>query len=243
VILAWRKCIWRCRESACKVRTWTERVAAVGPRAVLTEPAGVEAVRRVDTDAHAVAAVARDLSVSGATIMRAVDDHGFRWWRTCTPARVTGLGLDETSYLKVTRLAPTRWVTAWPPRSPAAASLRGGMANAPDHETAKTLTALGGVEPDRVSCYGVESNPGFPPCEICAGHSCKELRGVEERGGRVRNAKSVAVDGRIRAHDPPLFAGWLPGRYGHRLLPVCCPMQPGHNLNHLPASSCLIPAA
>ena len=25
VVLLWRKRIWRCRESACKVRTWTER--------------------------------------------------------------------------------------------------------------------------------------------------------------------------------------------------------------------------
>jgi hypothetical protein len=25
VVLCWRKRIWRCREPACKVRTWTER--------------------------------------------------------------------------------------------------------------------------------------------------------------------------------------------------------------------------
>ena len=62
-----------------------------------------------------------------------------------------------------------------------------------------------------------------PLCEICTGHSCKELRGVEDRGRRVRNARSVAVDGRIGAHDPPRFAGGLPDRYEHRLLPVCCP--------------------
>jgi hypothetical protein len=40
VVLVWRKRIWRCREPACRVRTWTERVAAIGPRAVLTERAG-----------------------------------------------------------------------------------------------------------------------------------------------------------------------------------------------------------
>src|SRR5215218_4360556 len=54
------------------VRTWTERVAAIGPRAVLTERARAEACRRVGKDAHAVAAVARDLGVGWATIMRAV---------------------------------------------------------------------------------------------------------------------------------------------------------------------------
>jgi transposase len=40
VVLAWRKRLWRSREPACKVRTWTERVAAVRPRAVLTGRAG-----------------------------------------------------------------------------------------------------------------------------------------------------------------------------------------------------------
>ena len=42
-------------------------------------------------------------------------------------------------------------------------------------------------------------------------------------GKMVRNARSVAVDGRIGGHDPPRFPGGIPGRYGHRLLPVCCP--------------------
>jgi transposase len=112
VVLAWRKRIWRCTERACGVRTWTEQVAAIRPRAVLTERARAEACRRVGKDAHAVAAVARDLGVGWATIMRAVADHG-------TPlvddaarlAGVTALGLDETSFLKATRVAPTRYVT------------------------------------------------------------------------------------------------------------------------------------
>jgi hypothetical protein len=43
----------------------------------------------------------------------------------------------------------------------------------------------------------------------------------------VRNARSVAVDGRIGAHDPPRFAGGLPSRYAHRLLPVCCRRRQG----------------
>jgi zinc-finger of transposase IS204/IS1001/IS1096/IS1165 len=34
VVLAWRKRLWRCREPACKMRTWTEQAAAIGPRAV-----------------------------------------------------------------------------------------------------------------------------------------------------------------------------------------------------------------
>jgi transposase len=112
VVLAWRKRIWRCREPACGVRTWTERAAAIRPRAVLTERARAQACRRVGKDAHAVAAVARDLGVGWATIMRAVADHGIPL--VDDPTRLDGvgrLGLDETTFLKATRLAPTRYVT------------------------------------------------------------------------------------------------------------------------------------
>jgi transposase len=112
VVLCWRKRIWRCREPACGVRTWTEQVPAIRPRAVLTERARAEACRRVGKDAHAVAAVARDLGVGWATVMRAVADHGRPL--VDDPTRLEGiavLGLDETSFLKATRLAPTRYVT------------------------------------------------------------------------------------------------------------------------------------
>jgi transposase len=112
VVLAWRKRLWRCREPACGVRTWTEQTAAIRPRAVLTERARAEACRRVGKDAHAVAAVARDLGVGWATIMRAVHEHGTPLVED--PGRLDGvatLGLDETSFLKATRTEPTRWVT------------------------------------------------------------------------------------------------------------------------------------
>jgi transposase len=112
VILAWRKRIWRCREPACGVRTWTEQRTAIRPRAVLTERARAEACRRVGKDAHAVAAVARDLGVGWSTVMRAVADHGQPL--VDDPARLHGvatLGLDETSFLRATPTAPTRYVT------------------------------------------------------------------------------------------------------------------------------------
>jgi transposase len=112
VVLCWRKRIWRCVEPACGVRTWTEQTVAIRPRAVLTERARTEACRRVGKDAHAVAAVARDLGVGWATVMRAVAEHGRPL--VDDPARrhgVAALGLDETSFLKATRTAPTRYVT------------------------------------------------------------------------------------------------------------------------------------
>jgi hypothetical protein len=68
----------------------------------------------------------------------------------------------------------------------------------------------------------------------------QELRGVEDRGRPMRNARSAAVDGRIGCHDPPRSSGGLPGRYGHRLLPICCPAAPDprdHSLNRPAAPS------
>jgi hypothetical protein len=112
VVLCWRKRIWRCAEPACGVRTWTEQAAAIRPRAVLTQRARAEACRRVGKDAHAVAAVARDLGVGWATIMRAMRDHGSLLLDDPTRLdSVAKLGLDETAFLKATPTAPTRYVT------------------------------------------------------------------------------------------------------------------------------------
>src|SRR4029453_3600352 len=109
VVLLWRKRSWRCREPACGVRTWTERTAAIRPRAVLTERARAEACRRGGKDAPPGAA---GVGVGWATVMRAVADHGRPLVDDPTRLEgVTALGLDETSFLKATRVAPTRYVT------------------------------------------------------------------------------------------------------------------------------------
>jgi transposase len=112
VVLLWHKRLWRCREPACGFRTWTEQTVVIRPRAVLTERARAEACRRVGKDAHAVEAVARDLGVGWATIMRAVHEHGTALVEN--PMRldsVARLGLDAVSFLKATRVAPTRYFT------------------------------------------------------------------------------------------------------------------------------------
>jgi transposase len=112
VVLWWRKRLWRCREPACGVWTWTERAAAIRPRAVLTERARAEACRRVGKDGPRGRRGRPRPGVGWATIMRAVADHGTPL--VDDPTRLDGvaaLGLDETSFLKATRLAPTRWVT------------------------------------------------------------------------------------------------------------------------------------
>src|SRR4029450_5526572 len=53
-----------------------------------------------------------------------------------------------------------------------------------------------------------------------------ELRRVEDRGRPMRNARSVAVDGRICGDVPPRFSGGLPGRYEPRLLPTAARRVP-----------------
>jgi transposase len=78
-------------------------VAAVRPRAVLTQRAGAEACRRIGKDAHAVTAGAHDLGVGWTTVMRAVADHGTQ--PVDDPTRLDGVatpGLDETDFLKAT---------------------------------------------------------------------------------------------------------------------------------------------
>jgi hypothetical protein len=55
VTLVWIKRIWRCMESDCARRTWTETSEAIRPRASLSERARREACRRVGEDGETVA--------------------------------------------------------------------------------------------------------------------------------------------------------------------------------------------
>jgi transposase len=82
-----------------------ERVTGIASRAVLTQRARAEACRRVGKDAHAVAAVARDLGVGWATVMRAVHEHGTQL--VDHPARLDGvaaLGLAAAGVVAAARL-------------------------------------------------------------------------------------------------------------------------------------------
>ena len=70
----------------------------------------------------------------------------------------------------------------------------------------------------------------LPPCEICEGTFFKELRGVEDRGRRVRNARSVTGSGPAGQPRP---TGWAdhPARARPRR-----PPRPGLPLRPPPAS-------
>ncbi len=76
VTLLWLKRLWRCAESPCAVRTWSETNEAVRTRASLRERARQEACRLVGEDGLDVAAVAAMLGVGWHTVMRAVRDFG-----------------------------------------------------------------------------------------------------------------------------------------------------------------------
>ncbi len=112
VVLVWVKRVWRCVESWCARRTWTENSEAIRPRASMTERSRAEACRRVGEDGHSVAAVARDFGVSWATVMTAVAEYGRP--RVDDPDRLAGverLGVDETAFLAASHRHPTLFVT------------------------------------------------------------------------------------------------------------------------------------
>ena len=81
-------------------KTWTEKIAGIAPRQLLTQRAGAEATRQVGQLCRSVRSVAAEYGVGWDTLMSAVVRHG-------TPlvtdphrvGRVRSLGVDEPSYL------------------------------------------------------------------------------------------------------------------------------------------------
>src|SRR4051812_14966658 len=110
--LVWSKRRWRCRESLCAARTWTETSEHVDAQAVLTRRAGVEACRQVGENARPVSQLADELGVCWWTIMNAVIEHGTPL--VDDPDRigpVRQLGVDETSFLAANRHHSTIYAT------------------------------------------------------------------------------------------------------------------------------------
>ena len=106
--------IWRCPEPRCATRTWTETSEVIRARSVLTERARVQACQWVGQDATDVAAVAAELGVGWATVMRAVVEYGTQLLDAAARGRlVRMLGVDETAFLKATATSPTRFATGW----------------------------------------------------------------------------------------------------------------------------------
>ena len=110
--LMWRKRRYRCRESLCEVRTWTETSPLFSSRCVLTRRAGWEACRQVGRNARPVTQLADELGVFWDTVMDAVREYGQPLVDDPERVgRVRMLGVDETSFLKATRDHPTLFAT------------------------------------------------------------------------------------------------------------------------------------
>src|SRR5271166_154470 len=94
---------WRCRTEGCIKKTWTEKLAGIAPRQVLTGRAGMEVTRQVGQLCRSVASVATEYGVGWDTAWAAVELHGHPL--VDDPKRVgpvRALGVDEHSYLSAT---------------------------------------------------------------------------------------------------------------------------------------------
>jgi len=104
---------WRCRTAGCARKTWTERIAGIVPRQVLTARAGAEVCRQVGQVCRSVASVAEEYGVGWDTAWAAVVYHG-------TPlvedrrriGRVRALGVDEHAFLAAKRTHSTIYATS-----------------------------------------------------------------------------------------------------------------------------------
>jgi transposase len=104
---------WRCRRPGCVRKTWTERIAGIVPRQVLTLRAGMEVCRQVGQLCRPVASVADEYGVCWDTSWAAVVLHGRPL--VDDPGRlrqVRALGVDEHSFLAATREHHTIFATA-----------------------------------------------------------------------------------------------------------------------------------
>lgn len=107
-----RKRRWRCRHKGCVTKTWTEKIAGIAGRQVLTERAGMEVTRQVGEQCRSVASVSREYGVGWDTVWAAVVFHG-------TPlvddpkrvGKVRALGVDEHGFLSATPKHSTIYAT------------------------------------------------------------------------------------------------------------------------------------
>ena len=112
VVLVWAKRRWRCPDDDCDVRTWTEQVGSIAPRAVLTERARYEIFRLIGEEARSTAEVARSFGVAWGTAWDAFEAHA----RPAVEdpdriANVEALGIDETGFLAATPTHPRIFAT------------------------------------------------------------------------------------------------------------------------------------
>jgi hypothetical protein len=67
-VLVWNKRRWCCKDPDCPAKTWTEQVAGIEPRAVLTDRVRAEIARCIGEEAPSLAEVARSFAVSWSSV-------------------------------------------------------------------------------------------------------------------------------------------------------------------------------
>jgi len=107
-----RKRRWRCRTKGCIKKTWTEKLAGIARRQVLTARAGAEVTRQVGQLCRSVASVATEYGVGWDTAWAAIELHGRPLVddpRRVGPVRA--LGVDEHTYLSAKPAHATVYAT------------------------------------------------------------------------------------------------------------------------------------
>lgn len=103
---------WRCPEPACGVKTWTESVEGIAPRAVLTERARQRIAEMVNQDGDSIASAAAEFGVGWHTANQAVADYTDP--HVDDPERLEGveaIGVDEKRFLSATPTSRTIYTT------------------------------------------------------------------------------------------------------------------------------------
>jgi len=103
---------WRCPEPDCEVNTWTEQVAGIAPRAVLTDRARQRITEMVNQDGDSIASAAATFGVGWHTANQAVADYTDP--HVDDPDRLEGveaIGVDEKRFLNATPTSRTRYTT------------------------------------------------------------------------------------------------------------------------------------
>ena len=94
---------WRCPEALCSVRTWSEQIDAIAPRAVLTERARQRIADMVNTEGSSVAAAAVEFGVGWHAAHDAVIDYTDPHINDDERLNgVRGIGVDEKRFLNAT---------------------------------------------------------------------------------------------------------------------------------------------
>jgi transposase len=111
-VLVWNKRRWRCSDTDCEGKTWTEEIEGIAPRALLSDRARTEMARRIGQEARSVSEVAKAFGVSWGTAWVVFEDELSEAIEDPDRIKdVVALGVDETGFLAATKDHPRIFAT------------------------------------------------------------------------------------------------------------------------------------